>query len=182
MGYPKSIENGAGEVLTFEKLVSSPDGDDMIEVSNEIQPGAGPPMHVHYKQEEALTVVEGKFGYQILGEAPQFANPGETVVFKPGVAHRFWAEGNEILRCTGYVKPAHNLEYFLTEVYKSTKNNGGKKPDDFETAYLLHKYRTEFDMLNLPGIVKSVLFPTLRTMGEVSGKFRKYENGPPPVV
>lgn len=181
MNYPKRIDNGAGEVLIFERLVSSSNGD-YLEVSNEVQPGAGPPMHVHFKQEEALTVVEGKLGYQILGQEPQFANSGETVVFKPGVAHKFWAAGNKTLRCTGFVKPAHNLEYFLTEVYKSTKNNGGKKPDDFEAAYLMHKYRTEFDMLDVPGFVKAVLFPLFRLVGQMSGKFKKYEDGPPPVI
>ncbi|GAB4430901.1 MAG: hypothetical protein Kow0031_11900 [Anaerolineae bacterium] len=181
MGYPKSIENGAGEILTFEKLVASPEGD-YLEVSNEVQPGAGPPMHVHFKQEEALTVVEGRLGYQILGSAPQFANPGETVVFKAGVAHKFWAEGDQILRCSGYVKPAHNMEYFLTEIYKSTKNNGGTKPDDFDAAYLLHKYRSEFDMLEIPGFVKAVLFPVFRLIGRLTGKYRKYEDGPAPVL
>lgn len=180
MDYPKRIDNGAGEVLIFERLVQSSKGD-CLEVSNEVQPGAGPPMHVHFKQEEALTVVAGKLGYQILGEEPQFANPGETVIFKPGVAHKFWAEGDEVLRCTGYVKPAHNLAYFLSEIYKSTKNNGGKKPNDFEAAYLLHKYQTEFDLLDVPGFVKSTLFPIFRFIGHLSGKFKKYENGPSPV-
>ncbi len=181
MSYPKIIENGAGELLIFERLVPTPDGD-CLEVSNEVQPGAGPPMHVHFKQEEALTVVEGKLGYQILGKASQFADPGETVVFKPGVAHKFWAEGDQVLRCTGYVKPANNMVYFLSEMYQSTKNNRGQKPDDFEAAYLLHKYRSEFDILEVPGFVKSVIFPILRLMGGVSGKFKKYENGPAPLL
>ena len=181
MSYPKKIENGAGERLIFERLVRTPEGD-CLEVSNEVQPGAGPPMHVHFKQEEALTVVEGKLGYQILEEAAQSAGPGETVVFKPGVAHKFWAEGDEVLRCTGYVKPANNIVYFLSEIYQSTKNNGGRKPDDFDAAYLLHKYRSEFDMLEIPGFVKSVIFPVLRLIGGRSGKFEKYENGPLPVV
>jgi quercetin dioxygenase-like cupin family protein len=181
MSYPIKIENGAGELLVFERLVQGPEGD-CLEVRNEVQPGAGPPMHVHFKQEEALTVVDGKLGYQVLGEAVQFAGPGETVVFKAGVAHKFWAEGDEVLRCTGYIKPAHNIVYFLAEIYQSTKNNDGHKPDDFEAAYLLHKYRSEFDMLEIPGFVKSVIFPVLRLVGGMSGKFKKYENGPPPVV
>lgn len=32
------------------------------------KPKAGPAMHVHYKQDEALTVVKGKMGCQILGQ------------------------------------------------------------------------------------------------------------------
>jgi quercetin dioxygenase-like cupin family protein len=181
MNYPKRIDNGAGEVLIFERLVQSPEGE-CLEVRNEVQPGAGPPMHVHFKQEEALTVIEGKLGYQILGEKARVAGPGETVVFKPGVAHKFWAEGETVLQCTGYVKPAHNLVYFLSEIYQSTKNNGGQKPNDFEAAYLLHKYRSEFDILEVPGFVKTVLFPVFRLAGHMSGKFKKYETGPSPVA
>ena len=72
MDYPTKIENGAGEVLIFERVVPSPDGN-CLEVRNEVQPGTGPPMHVHFKPEEDLTVVAGKMGYQILGEEPKFA-------------------------------------------------------------------------------------------------------------
>jgi quercetin dioxygenase-like cupin family protein len=39
---------------------------------NEVQPGAGPPMHVHFKQEEGLTVVAGRLGYQLKGGPPRY--------------------------------------------------------------------------------------------------------------
>lgn len=178
--YPIRIENGGGEVLIFERLVQTPVGD-CLDVHNEVQPGAGPPMHVHFKQEESLTVVSGRLGYQILGEEPRFAGPGEQVVFAPGVAHRFWADGDEVLRCTGYVRPAGNIVYFLSEIYRSTRENSGTKPDDFEAAYLLHKYRSEFDMYDIPGFVKTVIFPILRFVGGVTGKYKRFENGPAPL-
>jgi quercetin dioxygenase-like cupin family protein len=40
-------------------------------------------MHVHNYQEEALTVQQGRIGYQRPGGPPRFAGPGETVVFEP---------------------------------------------------------------------------------------------------
>ena len=78
--YPHTIDNGAGERLTFLRRVSGPRGD-RLEGENVVAPGAGPPMHVHHYQEEALTVREGRIGYQRPGQAPQYAGPGETVVF-----------------------------------------------------------------------------------------------------
>jgi hypothetical protein len=75
--YPHAIENGAGERLTFLRRVPGPAGD-RIEAENLVKPGAGPPMHVHHYQEEALTVQQGSIGYQRLGEPAQFAGPGET--------------------------------------------------------------------------------------------------------
>lgn len=181
MEFPKRIDNGAGEVIVFERVQQSPDGE-YVEVTNEVQPGAGPPMHVHFKQSEALTVVTGQMGYQVMGEEPKVAGPGETVLFEAGVAHKFWAEGDEVLRCTGSIKPMNNVVYFLSEIYASTKNNGGEKPDDFEAAFLLHKYRSEFDIYDIPGVVKSVVFPILRMIGTSTNKFTKYDSGPKPIV
>src|SRR5687767_13638343 len=67
--YPHTIENGLGESLTFLRRVSTPQGE-TLEVENCVQPGGGPPMHVHYLQEESITVVEGRLAYQRPGEDP----------------------------------------------------------------------------------------------------------------
>ena len=57
--YPHTIENGAGERLTFLRRIPGRTGD-RLEVEDIVGPGAGPPMHVHHHQEEALTVQEGR--------------------------------------------------------------------------------------------------------------------------
>lgn len=176
--FPIQIDNGHGETLTFERLVPTPTGD-RLECRNEVAPGAGPPMHVHFKQEEALTVVAGRLGYQVDGQAPRYATAGETVVFAPGVAHRFWADGDLPLHCTGYIQPANNIVYFLSEIYRSTRANGGR-PDAFASAYLLHKYRSEFAMPAIPGFVARVIFPLLRLIGGLTGRFRQLDRGPAP--
>jgi quercetin dioxygenase-like cupin family protein len=178
MTYPIQLDNGHGETLIFERLVSTPAGG-RLEGRNEVQPGAGPPMHVHFKQEEGLTVVAGRLGYQIKGGPPRYAGVGETVVFAPGQAHRFWADGDEVLRCRAYIEPADNIVYFLSEVFRSTRANGGR-PSPFEMAYLLHKYRGEFAMVGIPGFVTRVVFPVLRLIGSLSGRFKDLERGPAP--
>ena len=122
--YPHTIENGAGERITFLRSVAGPTGD-RLEVENVVTSGSGPPMHVHHHQDEALTVEQGKIGYQRAGESAQFAGPGETIAFKKGEAHKFWNAGQDDLRCTGYIEPADNVEYFLTELYASMKRSGG---------------------------------------------------------
>ena len=177
--YPIRIENGSGEVLIFERLMQTATGE-RLEVRNEVQPGAGPPMHVHWKQEEGLTVVAGRIGYQIKGQPPRYAEVGEMVVFKPGVAHRFWADGQELLRCTGYVQPAGNIVYFLSEVYRSMRTNGGR-PNTFDAAFLLHKYRSEFAMLSIPAFVTRVIFPVLQLIGSLTGRYKDLERGPAPL-
>lgn len=178
--YPHTIDNGSGERLTFLRRVPGLTGE-RVEGENVVQPGAGPPMHVHHYQEEALTVQQGRIGYQRLGEAPQFAGPGETVVFKPGEAHRFWNAGEDELRCTAYIEPADNVEYFLTEIFASTKRNGGGRPDPFDAAFLTRRYRSEFAMLAVPAPVQQFVFPIIATLGSLLGRYGRYANAPEPV-
>lgn len=178
--YPYTIENGAGEQLTFHRLVSDPAGD-WVEGENVVQPGAGPPMHVHYLQEEGFTVKQGRLGYQVLDQEPRYAGEGESVVFKPGEAHRFWNAGDGELRCTSYAKPADNVEYLLGTLFASQKQNGGKRPDLFDVAYLLRRYKSEFEMVAVPSFVQRFGFPFLVTIGNLLGKYQKYVDAPEPI-
>lgn len=178
--YPHTIDNGAGERLTFIRRVVGPAGD-RLEGETVVKPGAGPLMHVHHLQTEGFAVQEGRIGYQRLGEPEQFAGPGETVVFKPGEAHRFWNAGEGDLRCTAYIEPADNAEYLLTEIFDSTRRRGGKQPALFDVAFLLRRYRREFTMLAIPAVVQRVAFPVLAAVGTVLGKYRRYRDAPEPV-
>ena len=92
-------------------------------------------MHIHHMQTESMTVDAGRVGVQIAGEPEFFRGPGETVTFAPGVEHRFWNAGEDELVMTGEVYPPHNLEYFLTQVFASTKAHGGR-PGAFDGAFL----------------------------------------------
>lgn len=175
--YPHTIESGGGERLTFVRHVESEDGD-YLEVENCVQPNGGPPMHIHYKQEESITVVKGKLATQKPGEEPKYYGPGETVSFAAGEPHKFWNAGTEPLFGKGYIKPANNIEYFLTQIYASTKANGGKRPSSFDAAYLTTKYKTEFEMLEIPPFVKKVIFPLILFFGKLQGKHRKFKDAP----
>ena len=179
--YPHTIENGAGERITFLRRTQGSSGD-RLEVENVVKPGGGPPMHVHHLQEEALTVQEGRIGYQSQGGQPQFAGPGETVAFKAGELHKFWNAGEDDLRCTGYVEPADNIEYFLGALYESQRENGGSRPDPFEAAFLTRRYRSGFGMTEIPAAVQRLAFPVLVTLGRLLGKYRKYSGAPAPVT
>lgn len=178
--YPHTIDNGSGEVLTFVRLVRGERGE-MLEVENKVQPGSGPPMHIHWLQDESITVVKGKLGAQIAGQSVTFHGPGETITFHRGVAHRFWNAGDDVLFCKGWVTPAHNLVYFLTKIYESTKTNGNHRPSAFDGAFLQLKYQSEFDLVEIPTFVKKVMFPILVVFGKLLGKHRKFADAPPPI-
>lgn len=177
--YPHTIDNGAGERLTFLRRVQGGTGD-RLEVENAVKPGTGPPMHIHRHQTEALTVQQGRIGYQRPGGAEQYAVPGETVAFRAGEAHRFWNAGQDELRCTGHIEPADNVEYVLTELYASTQRNGGR-PDPFDAAFLMWRYRSEFTLVAVPAAVRRFVFPAQVAVGRLLGKYRKYADAPEPV-
>jgi quercetin dioxygenase-like cupin family protein len=178
--YPHTIDNGAGERLTFLRRVPGPTGE-RLEVENVVKPGSGPPMHVHHYQEEVLTVQQGRIGYQRPGEEPRYARPGETVVFKPGETHKFWSAGIEDLQCTGYVQPPDNIEYFLSAIYASQRERGSNRPGMLDAAFLTRRYRREFAMTEIPAPVQRLVFPVLVAIGRVLGTYKKYADAPEPV-
>ena len=177
--FPHTIENMTGEKLVFLRS-SVRDGVEYLEGENEIQPGSGPPMHVHYRQDESLTVLSGKFGYQVHGEEKKYAYAGETVLFKAGKAHKFWNAGNDLLRCSAYISPPDNVVYFLTQIFKSSNENGGR-PGMYDAAFLLDRYKSEFAMLEIPAFVQKTIFPVVLFFGNLLGKNRKFKDAPPPL-
>jgi quercetin dioxygenase-like cupin family protein len=178
--YPHTIENGGGELLTFLGVRTDADGRELLEVENEVQPGSGPPMHAHHLQEESLTVQEGRIGYRLSGGSDRFAGPGETVTFAPGQMHRFWNAGDATLRCSGYVTPPGNLEYILTEVFASMRRGRGR-PNPFDAAYLIGRYRAELAQGDIPAPVRVIVFPILRAVGRLLGRDRRYADAPEPM-
>lgn len=177
---PQTIENGEGESITFLRIEEDHAEGPTLWLENMLQPSSGPPMHVHFQQEEALTVKTGKLAVQLDGEEVRFYGPGETAVFPAGTPHKFWAEG-EVTTCDGYVRPPHNLQHFLTALYASTKKSGKGRPDDVESALLLERYGREYDMLEIPGFMRRFVFPILRTVGRLNGARARIETGPEPL-
>lgn len=177
--YPYTLDNGRGELLIFTGVTHAPDGD-RAGADGVAQPGAGPPMHVHYLQDEAARVVEGRLGYQILGQEAKFAEAGELVVWPAGTPHKWWNAGTTELRLTGWCRPPDNIEFFLGALFASTKEHGGR-PGLFDAAFLMTRYRSEYAMLELPAFVRRVVVPIAYVMGRALGKYRKYRNAPEPV-
>jgi quercetin dioxygenase-like cupin family protein len=180
VSYPKTIDNGGGERLSFSEPRSDERGE-LQEARNVVSPGSGPPMHVHHLQEESLTVESGVMGWQREGEDEQLAQVGETVTFPPGDTHRFWNAGDEDLECSGCVRPPQNLEYFLTKIYESMRATGGKRPRMFDAAYLLTRYRDEFGMSAIPAPVQRFLFPVVLRVGKLRGLDKRFADAPEPV-
>jgi quercetin dioxygenase-like cupin family protein len=179
--YPHTIENNLGEKIIFHSVQKEPDGDRVI-VENFVTPGHGPIMHTHFLQDESLTVIKGKIGYQVMGQEKQYANEGETVLFKRGIPHRFWNAGDDILICNGWIKPANTIVFYLSAIYDAQKRSGSPQPEKFDAAYLLTRYSKEYDVPEIPAFVKKTIMPMTLIVGRMLGKYKKFEDAPEPVI
>ncbi|MBK8501229.1 MAG: cupin domain-containing protein [Saprospiraceae bacterium] len=175
--FPHKISTIFGEEITFESIEMK-DSIRTLIVGNRVQPGSGPPFHVHFKQEEGLTVKKGKMGYQIHGQEEKFANVGESLIFKRGEMHRFWNAGDDILECTGWICPANTIDYFLTGLYNSVNKAGKPAGDPFDGAFLLTRYKSEYDVMVVPTFVKRVIMPITVFIGKLLGKYDHFKDAP----
>lgn len=178
--YPHTIENCIGEKLIFRELQQEPDGDRLL-VENYVSPGIGPVMHTHWLQDECLTVVNGKIGYQVLGQPEQFAGEGETVLFKKGVPHRFWNAGPDTLHCQGWIKPANTIVFSLGSIFNAQNKSGSARPEQFDAAYLLTRYASEYDLVGIPKFVKKIIISLTYYTGKLLGKYKHFKDAPLPV-
>jgi len=177
---PHTIDSGLGEKIIFKEIIKEPDGDRVI-IEGYCEPKSGPTMHVHFKQDEALTVVKGKLACQILGHEPVYYSVGQTAAFIRHTPHRFWNAGEDELVINGWVKPANSIIFFLTTLYAALKKSGGERPEAFDAAYLITRYKREYGLPELPSFVKSVIMPITYYTGQVLGKYKKFEGAPVPL-
>lgn len=168
--------NKNGETITITKSAAETNGQ-ITEFEGTDEPGIGPPMHVHFKQEEMVRVIKGKM--RVKTPMKEFSLAvGEEYVFAAGEAHQFWSEGNETLHYAGHVRPSNNYEYFIKHVYQSANEANDDKPNPFDAAFLLTKYKSEMDMLVIPKPVKLIVFPILLAIGKITGRYKKYSDAP----
>ena len=57
-------------------------------------------------------------------------------------------------------------------------DEGNGQPGGFDAAYLITKYKSEFDVLVIPSFVKKVIFPVIIFFGKLSGKHKKFVDAP----
>jgi quercetin dioxygenase-like cupin family protein len=94
---------------TFE-----PDGENLI-VDTWVEPGGGLPAHLHPRQEERWSVLEGQVRFQ-LGASKRVIGPedGEIVV-PPHTKHALASVSDREAHLRCVVVPAYGLQAFLTE-------------------------------------------------------------------
>lgn len=103
-----------GEHITF-KLRGAQTGGSVALIEDEVQPGYGPPLHLHLHENEAFYIVAGDFTFT-LGDRTVAAPPGSLFTVPKGQLHTFRNVGAEPGRLVAIIWPAVAFEGFVAEV------------------------------------------------------------------
>ena len=73
--------------------------------------GAGPPLHVHQREHETFTVIEGRIRFRA-AEEEFVAEAGDIVLIPPGTPHTFQGKGPGIARALVQLSPGAAAGFF----------------------------------------------------------------------
>lgn len=73
------------------------------------------------------------------------------------------------MEISGWIEPANSVVYFLSALYAAQNKSGSAQPDAFDGAYLITRYKSEYDIAEVPGFVKKVIFPITVAIGKLLG-------------
>ena len=76
-----------------------------------LPPGAGPPMHVHAREDELFRVLSGRFGFWCAGDYVELEEGG-CIALPRGVPHRFQNVGETVGRIMVVVTPGGFEAFF----------------------------------------------------------------------
>lgn len=102
-----------GDLYTF-KATGKDTGGSFTFVDQVIQPGSGPPPHVHHREDETFYILEGKFSF-LNGDTQIEASAGHFVYIPKGTWHTFKNISDKQGKLLTLISPG-GLEAFFEEI------------------------------------------------------------------
>jgi mannose-6-phosphate isomerase-like protein (cupin superfamily) len=131
----------------------------------------GPPMHVHFVEDEYGTVRKGVL-FAIVDGKQLEARAGESVHLPRGLPHRWWNGCDERLEFDGAARPAVDIDKFLQAAFEIANASPPDRPSLFYMAHLALRHRRTQQTLLVPPGVQAALFRVVVAFGTVLGKYR----------
>ena len=157
-----------GEVLVMRRMRDA-QGQIVLTLDGTLPPGtSGPPLHVHFHENEEGTVKAGTLGAQI-GKDKFVVPAGGTVVLPAGRPHRWWNAGDDLLEFSGHVVPV-DLDRYLQAVFAVLNASNGRPPI-FYLAHVLWRHRGTQLLSIPPPPIQRILLPVVLIIGRILGKY-----------
>jgi mannose-6-phosphate isomerase-like protein (cupin superfamily) len=131
----------------------------------------GPPLHIHYVEDEEGIVRAGTLAAEVDGQRLTFG-PGERVWLPHGVPHRWWNGGDQLLDFEGSARPAGSLDRYLQAVFEIVNAGPPNRPSLFYLAHLALRHRRHQRILVIPPAIQAILFPLVVALGTLLGRYR----------
>jgi hypothetical protein len=68
--------------------------------------------------------------------------------------------------------------FFLSAIFAAQTKTGKPQPETFDAAYLLTRYASEYDMLEIPRFVRKVILPVVYRVGKLLNKYEHFKDAP----
>jgi mannose-6-phosphate isomerase-like protein (cupin superfamily) len=171
MDYLELNNRRTGEILRMRRTRDAA-GQPVLLLEGSLPPRAeGPPLHVHFLEDESGTVVSGTLGAELAGRTLTFT-AGSVVELPKGVPHRWWNAGDTLLQFNGQIAPVVDLDRYLQAIFAVLSANPAKRPSLFYLAHVAWRHRRTQQLALPPPAIQRVLFPIVIALGHLLGKYR----------
>lgn len=160
-----------GEWLDLRRTRSTSGTEELRMTGSLLGHREGPPLHLHFQEDELVEVVSGTASVQVDGQR-LVLTAGESVRFPRGKVHTWWNDGDEEVVIRGVTTPVVDLDRYLQAVFEVLAAGPPDRPPLFYMAHVMHRHRkTQFTPF-MPRALQQVLLPILVLLGTVLGKYR----------
>jgi quercetin dioxygenase-like cupin family protein len=116
---------GPGNQLTF-LITGKETGGAFFLAEMSVQPGGGPPPHIHHREDESFHILEGTLTIQVGGNTIT-ASAGDFAFLPRGIAHSFKNTGDGCAKALVLTTPA-GLESYFAEVFEPAADRNSPPP------------------------------------------------------
>ena len=131
----------------------------------------GPPLHIHYLEDEDGTVRVGTLAADVDGRRVR-VEAGGAVRLPMGSVHRWWNGGDGPLTFEGTATPLVDLDVYLRAAFDVMNSGSAKRPPLFYISHLAWRHRRTQRVLIAPRWIQAILFPTVVLVGTLLGRYR----------
>ena len=175
------VNSATGEELTFLQTAASTNGE-YVEVVCVVQPGgAVAAAHIHPRQSETFTSLEGTLSLRV-GREQRELERGESAVVEAGTAHKFWNDSDEPVMFHCEIRPALQFESLIETMFglaRDGKTNRNGMPNPVRMAIIARAHRDVIRVAGVPAWLQDLGTLSAMPLARLAGYGAGYQPSTP---